>query len=126
MMKLVVRHGTLPLYAALNTKTGNVIGATEPRHTSKEFVAFLTDVVAHKPRGKEIHTIADNLSTHKTCRVQQFLGDRPNVRLHFTPTYSSWLNQVELWFSKIERDVIARDIFTSVKDLSRKLPRYIP
>lgn len=119
------RHGTLSLYAALNTKTGEVIGATAPRHTSEEFVAFLTDVVAHQPRGKEIHIIADNLSAHKTRRVRQFLGDHPNVRLHFTPTYSSWLNQVEIWFSKVERDVIARGIFTSVKDLSRKLMRYI-
>lgn len=119
------RHGTLSLYAALNTKTGEVIGATAPRHTSEEFVAFLTDVVAHQPRGKDIHIIADNLSTHKTQRVQQFLGDHPKVHLHFTPTYSSWLNQVELWFSKIERDVIARGIFTSVTDLSRKLMRYI-
>jgi transposase len=119
------RHGTLSLYAALNTKTGEVIGATAPRHTSEEFVAFLTDVVAHQRRGKEIHIIADNLSTHKTRRVQQFLGDHPNVHIHFTPTYSSWMNQVELWFAKIERDVIARGIFTSVKDLSRKLMRYI-
>ncbi len=119
------RHGTLSLYAALNTKTGEVIGATAPRHSSEEFVAFLTDVVAHQPRGKGIHIIADNLSAHKTQRVQQFLGDHPNVRLHFTPTYSSWLNQIELWFSKVERDVIARGIFASVKDLSRKLMRYI-
>ncbi len=115
----------MSLYAALNTKTGEVIGATAARHTSEEFVAFLTDVVAHENRGKEIHIIADNLSTHKTRRVQDFLGDHPNVRLHFTPTYSSWLNQVEIWFSRIERDVIARGIFTSVKDLSRKLLRYI-
>jgi transposase len=119
------RHGTLSLFAALNTKTGKVIGSTVPRHTSEEFVAFLSDVVATQPRGKEIHIIADNLSTHKTRRVQQFLDHHPNVHIHFTPTYSSWLNQIELWFSKIERDVIARGIFSSVKDLSRKLMRYI-
>lgn len=69
--------------------------------------------------------IADNLSAHKTTRVTEFLQTHSNVRLHFTPTYSSWLNQVELWFAKIERDVIARGIFTSVKDLDRKLMRYI-
>lgn len=119
------RHGTLSLYAALNTKTGEVIGTTASRHTSEEFVAFLTDVVAHQSRSKEIHIIADNLSAHKTNRVKQFLGDHPKVHLHFTPTYSSWLNQVELWFSKIERDVIARGIFTSVKDLRQKLMKYI-
>jgi transposase len=119
------RHGTLSLYAAFNTKTGEVLGKTTERHTSAEFVAFLTDIVANQPRGKEIHVIVDNLSAHKTAKVEEFLARYPNVRLHFTPTYSSWLNQVELWFAKIERDVIARGIFTSVADLRKKLMRYI-
>jgi len=119
------RHGTLSLYAAFNTKTGEVLGKTAARHTSAEFVAFLTDIVAHQPKAKEIHVIADNLSAHKTKLVSQFLEDHPNVHLHFTPTYASWLNQVELWFGKIERDVIARGIFSSVPDLKRKLMRYI-
>jgi transposase len=119
------RHGTLSLYAAFNTKTGEVLGKTAARHTSAEFVAFLTDIVVNQPRGKEIHVIADNLSAHKTGQVREFLEDHPKVHLHFTPTYSSWLNQVELWFSKIERDVIARGVFTSVSDLKRKLMRYI-
>ena len=120
-----IRHGTLSLYAAFNTKTGEVLGKTAPRHTSAEFVAFLTDLVANQPRGTEIHVIADNLSAHKTARVTAFLAQYPTVQLHFTPTYSSWLNQVERWFAKIERDVIARGIFTSVPDLKRKLMRYI-
>src|ERR1700688_1874661 len=119
------RHGTLSLYAALNTRNGEVVGNTAARHTSHEFVAFLADVVANQPRGKEIHLIVDNLSAHKTKRVEQFLVAHPRVHLHFTPTYSSWLNQVENWFARIERDVIARGIFTSVKDLARKLMRYI-
>ena len=119
------RHGTLSLYAAFNTKTGAVLGKTSARHTSAEFVAFLTDIVVNQPRGKEIHVIADNLSAHKTPRVDAFLQQHPHVHLHFTPTYSSWLNQIELWFGKIERDVIARGIFTSVPDLKRKLMRYI-
>jgi transposase len=119
------RHGTLSLYAAFNTKTGEVLGKTAQRHTSAEFVAFLTDIVANQPKGKEIHVIADNLSAHKTKRVGQFLTEHRNVHMHFTPTYSSWLNQVELWFAKIERDVIARGVFTSVPDLKRKLMRYI-
>ena len=67
----------------------------------------------------------DNLSEHKTQAVREFLQQHPRVRFHFTPTYSSWLNQVELWFAKIEREVIARGIFTSVSDLARKLRRYI-
>lgn len=69
--------------------------------------------------------MADNLSAHKTSRVAAFLQARSNVHLHYTPTYSSWLNQVEIWFAKIERDVIARGVFTSKADLKKKLLRYI-
>lgn len=119
------RHGTVSLYAAFNTKTGEVLGKTTSRHTSQEFVAFLEELIAHLPESQEVHVILDNLSAHKTPAVQRFLADHPSVHLHFTPTYSSWLNQVELWFSKIERDVIARGVFTSVNDLARKLMRYI-
>jgi len=120
-----VRHGTLSLYAALETQTGAVLGKTAVRHTSREFVAFLADLVASQPRRRAIHVIADNLSAHKTPQVHAFLAAHPQVTMHYTPTYSSWLNQVELWFAKIERDVIARGIFTSVPDLARKLRRYI-
>jgi transposase len=74
---------------------------------------------------QDIHVILDNLSAHKTSRVQAFLEENPNVHFHFTPTYSSWLNQVEIWFGRIEREVIARGVFTSVRDLARKLMRYI-
>ena len=119
------RHGTLSLYAALNTKTGEVMGKTAARHTSAEFVAFLSDLVASQPRRREIHVIVDNLSAHKTPRVRAFLAHHPRVHMHYTPTYTSWLNQIELWFAKIERDVIVRGIFTSVSDLRRKLMRYI-
>src|ERR1700687_2738183 len=119
------RHGTLSLYAALDTRTGDVIGKTTDRHTSVEFVDFLSAIVASQPAGREIHIVADNLSAHKTKGVFEFLKTNPAVRLHYTPTYSSWLNQVEIWFSKIQRAVIARGIFTSKTDLSRKLLRYI-
>ena len=119
------RHGTLSLYAALDTKTGRVHGKTSPRHTSRDFVAFLEEVVALCPRRQEIHVILDHLAAHKTQFVREFLARHPRVKFHFTPTYSSWLNQVELWFAKIEREVIARGIFTSVPDLARKLRRYI-
>jgi len=119
------RHGTLSLYAALNPQTGQVIGQTAARHTSQEFVTFLGEVVATQPAQREIHIILDNLSAHKTPLVHQFLIAHPNVQLHFTPTYSSWLNQVEIWFSKLQREVIDRGIFTSVGDLRRKILRYI-
>ena len=119
------RNGTLSLFAALNTATGEVLGKTAQRHTSEQFVAFLGDIVASQPEQREVHVICDNVSSHKTPRVQQFLAEHRNVQMHFTPTYSSWLNQVENWFSRIQRDVITRGVFTSVKDLSRKLMRYI-
>jgi transposase len=119
------RHGTLSLYAAFATQTGDIIGKTAERHTSAEFVGFLGDILASQPVGREIHVIADNLSAHKTDKVAEFLAAHPQVHLHYTPTYSSWLNQVELWFAKIERDVIARGVFTSVPDLKKKLMRYI-
>jgi transposase len=114
------RHGTLSLYAALNVKTGRVDGKTAHRHTSAEFVGFLTELVRKVKWAREIHIVLDHLSAHKTQAVEQFLAHHPKVRLHFTPTYSSWLNQVEIWFAKIERDVIARGVFTSVADLRRK------
>ena len=119
------RHGTLSLYAALNTGTGEIIGQTVPRHTSAAFVDFLTDIVASQPRRREIHVIVDNLSAHKTKGVQAFLQQHPHMHLHFTPTYASWLNQVELWFAKIERDLLTRGIFRSIPDLARKIRRYI-
>ena len=119
------RHGTLSLYAALNTRTGEIVGQTVPHHTSAAFVQFLTDISATQPRRREIHVIVDNLSAHKTKGVQAFLTAYPRVHLHFVPTYASWLNQVELWFAKIERDLLARGIFTSVPDLARKIRRFI-
>lgn len=119
------RNGTLSLYAALDVKTGKVTGKTAERHTSAEFVGFLEQVVSGCRPQQEIHIILDNLSAHKTKKVEEFLDQNPNVKLHFTPTYSSWLNQVEIWFARLEREVIARGIFTSVKDLARKLMRYI-
>jgi transposase len=89
------------------------------------FIDFLEQLVATCKTRQEIHIILDNLSAHKTAKVTAFLERNPNVKLHFRPTYSSWLNQVEIWFSRLERQVIARGIFTSVNDLARKLMRYI-
>ncbi len=83
--------------------------------------------MATQSADKEIHIIVDNLSAHKTNRVLAFLAEHPTVTVHYTPTYSSWLNQVEIWFSKIQRDLIARGIFESRNDLKRNgIMRYIP
>src|ERR1700733_14202733 len=98
---------------------------TAARHTSREFITFLTGLVERAEPAREIHVVLDNLSAHKTKDVEQFLAAHPQVRFHFTPTYSSWLNQVELWFAKIQRDVIRRGVFTSVADLGNKLRKYI-
>ena len=86
--------------------------------------SVLTICVSRGGKRKQIHIVLDNLSAHKTSAVQEFLAANPKVRFHFTPTYSSWLNQVELWFAKIQRDVIDRGVFTSVADLSRKIRKY--
>jgi len=98
---------------------------TLTKYTSDEFVGFLQELLDRCQPKQEIHIILDNLSTHKTHKVEVFLQQHPIVKLHFTPTDSSWLNQVESWFARIERNVIARGIFTSVNDLARKLMRYI-
>src|ERR1700686_4771630 len=119
------RNGTLSLYAALDVKTGKVQGKTAERHTSAEFVSFLQQVIAGCNPRQEIHIILDNLSAHKTNQVEEFLERNSHVKLHFTPTFSSWLNQVEIWFARLEREVIARGIFTSVTEFSRKLMHYI-
>ena len=119
------RHGTLSLYAALDVKTGKVQGKTAKRHTSSDFLAFVSEIVSRARSAKEIHIVLDNLSAHKTKAVEEFLIQHPKVCFHFTPTYSSWLNQVELWFAKIQRDLLARGIFTSVADLARKIRKYI-
>lgn len=119
-----LRRGTLSLYAALEVSSGRVRGKCVPRHNATEFIRFLEEATRGYRR-QEIHIIVDNLSAHKTPAVQAWLARHPRVRMHYTPTYSSWLNQVELWFSKLERDCIARGIFSSTFDLKRKLLAYI-
>ena len=119
------RHGTLSLYATFNTKAGEVLGKTAARHTSAEFVAFLSDLVADQPRGKEIYIIVRTSRRTRANRLKTSSRLIDKVHLHFNPIYSSWLNQVELWFCKIERNVIARGVFTSLPDLKRKIMRHI-
>jgi hypothetical protein len=119
------RHGTLSLYAALNTATGRVHGKTAARHTSREFVAFLQEVVCCV-RLTNKFTSSSTISPR--TKLRRSVSSSNNIResgFTFTPTYSSWLNQVEIWFAKIERDVIARGIFISVSDLARRFRRYI-
>jgi len=118
------RHGTLSLYAAFNTQTGEVLANGGAAHLGRVRGVPHRHCDRSAPRQRD-PCDRDNLSAHKSRPVTDFLAVHPKVHLHFTPTYSSWLNQVELWFGKIERDVIARGVFTSVSDLNKKLLRYI-
>src|SRR5918993_3281944 len=119
------RHGTLSLYAALEVATGRVAGMPAERHRSLDFLLFMDRLVIDYGPTQELHVILDNLSGPKTKDVTAWLAAPPTVHFYSTPAYSSWLNQVELWFAKIERDLIARGIFTSVPDLRKKLVQYI-
>ncbi len=119
-----VRHGTTNLFAALNVGTGEVLGECASSRDGAHFLAFLKKAV--KPHaGKEIHIVLDNLSTHTTPEVQAWLTANPNVRFHFTPKGSSWINQIETWFGIMTRQSIRRGTFTSVKVLIKQIRDYI-
>lgn len=119
-----VRHGTTNLFAALNTATGEVLGRCFNRRRTKEFLKFMDQVVATH-EGREVHVVLDNLSTHSGPDVDTWLTKHPNVTFHFTPTGSSWLNQVETWFGIITRQAIRRGTFGSVRQLINTINAYI-
>lgn len=119
-----VRHGTTNLFAALNVGTGEVVGECKPTRDGKNFLAFLRKAV--KPhRGKDIHVVLDNLSTHTTPDVMAWLDKNPRVTFHFTPIGSSWINQIETWFGIITRQSIRRGTFSSVGTLITQIRNYI-
>lgn len=101
------------------------MGKTATRHISEQFGAFLSDVIASQRPRREIHVTCDNISSHRNAGVQVFSQQHRNVRRHYKPTHTSWLNQVENPFARIQPDVIARSLFTTVKDLHRKPMSYI-
>ena len=119
------RNGTLSLYAALDVQTGRVEGMTAERHTSATFVRFLDQLVAATPKRRAVHIIADNLSAHKTRGVADWLAAHPRVTIHYTPTYSSWLNQVERFFGLITGDRIRCGVFKSVAELVAAIQHYL-
>ena len=108
-----LRHGTTSLFAALNVATGNVIGRTFRRHRAEEFVKFLRVIDNEVSQDLDVHLVLDNLSTHKTARVQRWLERHPRFHVHFTPTYSSWINQVERWFGLLTERALRRGIHPS-------------
>ena len=116
--------GALSLYSTF-TEAGEVLSPPVARNLSREFVDFLARIVMSQPVGREFRVLVTNSSAYKTKRVFEFLENNPSVQIHYAPTYSSWVNQVEVWFSKIHRDVVSRGAFISVKGLGRKLIHYI-
>ena len=119
------RHGTTTLFAALDVASGTVITQCKPRHRHQEFLGFLRHLDSQIPDGLEVHLIVDNYGTHKHPTVRRWLAQHPRFDLHFTPTYASWLNQVERWFALITRRAIRRGSFTSVPDLVAKIDRFV-
>src|SRR5271154_2051180 len=119
------RHGTTTLFAALNVLEGTVIGECQPRHRHQEFLRFLASIDQSIDFGLDIHLVLDNYGTHKHPEVKKWLTARPRYHVHFTPTSSSWLNQIERWFAEITRKRIRRGTFHSVRDLIRTIHDYI-
>jgi transposase len=117
--------GTLSLYSAMSTQDEEVLAEKCVLNISADFAAFLAKIVGSQPTGQEIHLIADNLSADRRREFCPFFEDNPTVRIHSTPTYFSWIKQVEIWLSKIQHDVIERGVFTSVKDFAPKIIRSI-
>jgi transposase len=122
-----VRHGTTSLFAALNVATGEVIGKCTARHRQQEFLKFLKhlDTKLVKEDDVSVHLVLDNYGTHKTPSVKRWLLKHPEYHLHFTPTSSSWLNQVERFFAEITEKRIRRGTFRSVKALEQAIYNYL-
>jgi transposase len=120
-----VRHGTIDLFAALNTATGKVISCLSAQHRAVDFRDFLDQIDRHTEPGLAIHVICDNLSAHKAPAVQKWLLAHPRVQLHFTPTYSSWISQVERWFAELQRRCLDRGVFCSLDELTTALEDWI-
>lgn len=119
------RHGTLSLFAALNVASGEVYARCQKRHRQKEFIVFLQQLEDSTPKNLEIHAVLDNYAAHKTPKVRLWIAKHPRWHLHFIPTHSSWLNQVERFFAKITEQRIRRESFRSVQHLREAILDYI-
>ena len=116
-----VRNGTIDLFAALNIATGKVITELRPNHTSEQFIKFLNKINREVPRDLDVHVILDNLQTHKTPAVQKWLLRHKRFHFHFTPTYGSWMNLVERWFSALTTKKLQRSSHDSVDQLAAEI-----
>ena len=119
------RHGITSLFAALDARTGKIIGEIHRRHRSTEFRKFLDTIDSSVPESLDVHLILDNYGTHKSPTIQRWLVKRPRFHLHFTPTGASWINLVERWFALITEKQIRRGIFRSTKELEMAIRNYI-
>ena len=119
------RHGTTTLFAALDTAKGKVLTQCRQRHRHQEYLGFLREIEKNVPKNLDVHIIVDNYATHKHPRVRRWFATRPRFHVHFTPTYASWLNQVEIWFNRITQQAIRRGTFRSVKELVEKIDQYV-
>ncbi len=119
------RHGTTSLFAALDVATGKVIGETHRRHRSSEFKSFLDRIDREVPNDLEVHIVVDNYGTHKTPLIRRWLLRHPRFHVHYTPTYSSWINQVERWFSLLTEKQLRRGTHKSTRQLEDAVRLYL-
>ena len=119
------RHGTTSLFAALDVKAGTIIGKCMPRHRAQEFRRFLDTVENNVPADLDIHVIMDNASSHKTKLIRDWFAKRPRWHTHFTPTSSSWINQVERFFALLTEQQIKRGAHRSIKQLEAAIAAYL-
>ena len=120
-----MRHGTTSLFAALNTKTGDVIARMHRRHRSEEFRKFLDTIEKNVPQDLDVHLVMDNYATHKTAAIQRWLIKRPRFHVHFTPTSASWLNLVERWFAALTEKQLRRNSFRSTRELETAIRQFL-
>lgn len=120
-----IRHGTTTLFAALDLATGKVISQCQRRHRHQEYLQFLREIDVQVPARFSVHLIVDNYATHKHPRVLRWLATHPRFQVHYTPTYASWLHQVEIWFNIITQQAIRRGTFGSVKELVTKIDHFV-
>ena len=119
------RHGTTSLFAALDTRTGKVIGRCHKRHRSVEFRKFLDTIEASVPNDLDVHLILDNYGTHKTALIRRWFAKRPRFQVHFTPTSASWLNLVERWFALLTEKQLRRGAHQSSRELEAAIYHYL-
>jgi transposase len=120
-----LRNGVTTLFAALDVATGEVIGSLHRRHRATEFKKFLAKLDKEVPADLDVHLVCDNYATHKTPAIQKWLAAHPRFHLHFTPTSSSWLNQVERWFGLLTDKQLRRGVHKSVRALEKDIRDWI-